>query len=526
MSEVEHAVARRLAHRVLMPGFAGAAAPEWVRRAAADGLGGVCLFGHNVEAVEQVRGLTDDLHALGRLVVSMDEEGGIVSRLGAMGARPGSRHVGAAALGMADDIELTRAVATAIGADLREVGVDLDLAPVADVTSNPLNPVIGVRAFGTDPQRVGAHVAAYVDGLRAAGVLSCAKHFPGHGDTSVDSHVGLPHIGVDLTTLRSRDLAPFAAAVDAGVDAVMTAHIVFDALDGQPATISAPVLRLLRDDLGFDGLITSDAVDMQAMVDTVGLAEACVQALCAGVDLVGLGNPVLNAGPGEDEQTFRGAFDAVFAAAVQGRLPIARLQEAADRVDRLVAQADSARETPGSQGASRDPDRAVADAALRVGGDVRSRFDAPVTVVDIRRRRNVAAGRTTGLIADALVAALPGSRAMTAFSQHGVVEGHARSDVTEVDLPDRADLVITGSPWLDERESAALRTLLESNPDIAVICTGWAPDGETLAPARHTVRTFGEDIPTAQAVADLLVRPDRRPASPDLAERELGHDHP
>lgn len=488
-----------------MPGFAGTTAPRWLREAVTDGLGGVCLFGHNVDSVTQLRALTDDLHGLGPLVVSTDEEGGIVSRLGTMSARPGSRHVGAAALGRADDLALTRAVATGVGGDLREVGVDLDLAPVADVTSNPDNPVIGVRAFGTDPQRVGAHVAAYVEGLHDAGILSCAKHFPGHGDTEVDSHVGLPHIAADLDTLRSRDLPPFAAAVAAGVDAVMTAHIVFEALDPEPATTSLALLRLLREELGFDGLITSDAMDMRAIVDSVGIAEGTVRALVAGVDLVGLGNPVLNLGHAEDERTFRTVQAAVEDAIATGRLPLPRIREAAGRVDRLVDRAAELHRSVTPPRVTDVADRAVAASALRARGEVRARFSAPVTVVDVRGRRNVAAGATAGLIARAIADALPGSVVLSAFTASSTVEGHADpSEPSAASLPDRCDIVVTGTPRLDPRESEALRTLLAANPDAVVVCTGWVTDPADLAPGRHTVLTAGEDLPTAQAVAALL----------------------
>lgn len=493
---------RRLAHRVVMPGFDGTSAPAWVLDAAAEGLGGVCLFGHNVASADQLRSLTDELHAAGSLLVAVDEEGGIVSRLGAIG---GSQHVGAAALGMAGDPDLTRRVAAGIGADLAAVGIDLDLAPVVDVSSDPDNPVIGVRAFGTEPSVVAEHAKAYVEGLREARVLSCAKHFPGHGDTRVDSHVGLPRIDVDLETLRSRDLVPFAAAIAAGVDAVMTAHIVFPALDDRPATLSPAAVRLLREELGFTGLITSDAMDMRAIVDSVGLAHGCVLALAAGVDVVGLGNPVLGTPEGDDEATFRSVVDAVVAAAGSGELPTSRLREAAARVDALTGS------RPARVSAARPPaptaaDRAAVAAGLRTSGSPAGRLTGAITVVDVRRHRNVAGGRNAGLIAAELLRRLPDAELVSAFETTGAVGGQAAAAVVERELPGRADVVVTGSPWLDDRESAALRTLLATSPDAVVICTGWAPEVTALAPATHVVRTFGDSVPTARAVADLLVR--------------------
>ncbi len=272
-----------------MPSFAGTTAPGWVIDAIDAGLGGLCYFGHNIVSPEQVATLSRQLHDRGPVLISIDEEGGIVTRLH---ARHGSPHVGAAVLGRGPTA-VTREVATLIAAEIRAAGIDIDLAPVADVNSSPANPVIGVRSFGDDPETVAGHVTAFVGGLQAHGVAACVKHFPGHGDTVVDSHVGLPVVDADLATLRVRELVPFKAAVDSGARCIMTAHAVYPAIDDQPGTISSQVLGLLRDELGFDGVIISDAIDMQAISGTIGFAEGAVRALMAGVDLVGLGNPVL-----------------------------------------------------------------------------------------------------------------------------------------------------------------------------------------------------------------------------------------
>ena len=162
----------------------------------------------------------------------------------------------------------------------------MNLAPVADVNSNPLNPVIGVRSFGAEPALVGRHVAAYIRGLQAAGVAAVTKHFPGHGDTSADSHHELPTVTVDADTLERRELVPFDAAVAAGTLGVMTSHILVPALDDQqPATFSAPLLSRLRRRSGFSGVIVSDALDMAGASGGRDIAEAAVLALTAGVDL-------------------------------------------------------------------------------------------------------------------------------------------------------------------------------------------------------------------------------------------------
>lgn len=492
----------RLVHAVLQPGFAGRQAPpRWLAEAVGRGLGGVVYFSHNIGDVETTAALSQQLHELGDVLIATDEEGGIVSRLG---ARAGSPHVGAAMLGRVDDVDATRAVGAAIGADLAASHIDIDLAPVVDVNSNPNNPVIGVRSFGASPQLVARHAVAYVEGLQSAGVAATAKHFPGHGDTAVDSHVGLPRVDAPLEVLRRRELAPFADAVRAGVRAVMTAHVILPALDPlRPATISAPVLSMLRSELGFDGVIMTDALDMGAIRDTIGLGEGCVQALLAGADLLGLGNPVLGATSSDkDVRVFTEAREAVFRAIDEGRLPVARLEEAASRVDALRRWRRShGRELPPDDGAA---DLSVARRSLVTRGSVRLTA-RPLQVLDIRRQRNVAAGALPARTVQAVLVAAPGSSVRSAFVLPDAVEGHADGSELAVraDLP-IADVVVTGSPGHDPAESAQLRAALAANPDALVLVLGYATGTEELSGARRVVWTFGDSVPTATAVAELL----------------------
>ena len=237
------------------------------------------------------RRLVGDLRAESpELLIGIDEEGGDVTRLE---VTTGSSYPGSFALGQLDDIELTRGIARELGSDLAEVGIDLDLAPIADVNSDPENPVIGIRSFGASAELVARHVAAFVEGLQETGVAACAKHFPGHGETRVDSHHDLPVIDVDPSTLRGRELVPFAAAVEAGVRSIMTAHIVVPSIAPEPATLSrAHLTGLLRDELGFDGLIVTDALEMAGVAATVGMEEGAVLALAAGADALCLGSAI------------------------------------------------------------------------------------------------------------------------------------------------------------------------------------------------------------------------------------------
>ncbi len=219
---------RRLAHAAVVTGFVGPTVPDWLARRIDAGLGGVCWFAHNVEDEQQATKLADDLHDLGPVLVMSDEEGGDVTRLE---AATGSSYPSHAALGALDDVDATRRVAAAMGRRLRDVGIDVALAPVLDVNADPENPVIGTRSFGATPDLVARHGAAFVRGLQGAGVVACAKHYPGHGSTHTDSHLALPTVADPVEVLLERDLAPFRAAVEAGVRCVMTAHVVFTAYD-------------------------------------------------------------------------------------------------------------------------------------------------------------------------------------------------------------------------------------------------------------------------------------------------------
>jgi len=320
-----------LALRVLMPSFGGTTLPDGYATLLAEGLGGICLFGSNTAGgPAATRALTDAIHAARPdAVVAVDEEGGDVARLHAV---DGSPVLGPAALGAAGDLALTRATGEAVGRELAAAGIDLDLAPVADVNSNPDNPVIGTRSFSADPAEAAAHVAAWVEGLRAAGVGACAKHFPGHGDTGEDSHLALPTLAAPLSLIERRELVPFAAAVAAGTSAVMTSHIVVPALDPDlPGTLSAPVLGLLRDRLGFDGVIVSDALDMAGASGARGIPEAAVLSLAAGTDL-------LCVGPDKPVSLVREIQAAIVAAVADRRLSRERLEQAARRIEACQGQ--------------------------------------------------------------------------------------------------------------------------------------------------------------------------------------------
>ncbi len=486
---------QRLAARTVMAAFVGPELPGWARQRLADGLGGLCLFGSNVTDPAALTRLVARIHdASGDAIVATDEEGGDVTRLH---DRVGSPHAGHAALGAADDLALTHRVASDIGHELRAVGVDLDLGPVADVNSDPLNPVIGVRSFGADPGLVARHTAAWVRGLQTAGVGACLKHFPGHGDTRTDSHVALPVVDAPMGLLRRRELVPFAAGVRAGSVAVMTSHVVVRALDpDRPATFSPAATALLRGSaedggLGFDGLLVSDGLEMRGASGEIGLPAAAVRALVAGVDLLCLGADI-------DDGHVGAVLDAVVAAVREGTLPEARLVEAAGRVVAARLQLTNLREagtsvltgSPGSPSASVE----AARRAVTVDGALPDLEGAQVL------RLVTAANQAAG----AVPWGLPGDGRL--------LRGRRAQDVGEGDPLPPLDparpvvaLVRAGHRYAWVR--AFLAALAVERPDLVTVELGW-PGPERL-PGRALVVSHGASAVSGRAVDEVLARAGR-----------------
>lgn len=285
--------------RLVWIGFEGTSVSDALRDTLEAGdAGGVILFARNVPRtgeetdLEALRALTRELHQAGhksgeRLLISVDQEGGSTQRIKApaaayppmLAAYPGT---GAASLDALENLGMQ------MGSELLDWGFDVNLAPVLDVHTNPKNPVIGDRAFATDPHDAATRALAFARGLSEAGIISCGKHFPGHGDTDLDSHLDLPRLHHDMQRIREVELIPFARAVDAGLPMLMTAHVVFSAIDDSvPATLSRAVIsELLRKELGYQGVVITDDLDMLAIADNFGVGQAAVRAIEAGCDVV------------------------------------------------------------------------------------------------------------------------------------------------------------------------------------------------------------------------------------------------
>ncbi|MGP9694420.1 glycoside hydrolase family 3 N-terminal domain-containing protein [Brachybacterium sp. AOP25-B2-12] len=471
---------------LLLPSFEGTTVPGYIERALGGGLPGVILFGHNTPDPATCREVAGAVHEIAPdALVTLDEEGGDVSRLQ---ASTGSDLPSAWALGVVDDTSLTRRTGRALGDLLAACDVDLDLAPVLDVSTDPRNPVIGTRAFGADPDLVTRHGRAIATGLREAGVGSCGKHFPGHGATHVDSHTALPIVDLPEDVFRAQHLEPWELAP--WLDAVMTAHILVPALGEGPASISSWSRRLLDEvagNWGFRGLVITDALDMAAVSEDPGYGEAAVRAIEAGAHLLCLGTAIRRDG----EAMLAEAHDAVLAAVESGRIPREMLRRRAEetrervRTLRVRRATVGAPELPEALGALA---RIGADGARRAIGLRRAAITGgSVIVVDARAGHDFAAGTRRSLLAGLL-------------RERGYIAEDARYPA---DLDGAGTvLVLTRLPRSDPEEREALASVLARRPDAIVVHLG-VPDAAPDHPRR--VQVSGRGRAMQVAAVDALI---------------------
>jgi beta-N-acetylhexosaminidase len=482
---------RRLALSTLLAAFPGTTAPPWAGDLLRDGLAGHTLFGGNLVDYRQTANLTAELRsARADVLIAIDEEGGDVTRLG---HRTGSAYPGNAALGAAGNLDLTRQVYAAIGADLAASGINLDLAPTVDVNTADDNPIIGTRSFGADPALVARHAAAAVTGLQSSGVAACAKHFPGHGATVTDSHLELPIVDVPLSVLHARDLPPFAAAVAAGVQAVMSAHIRVPQLTGNgPATFSRSALNgLLRDELGFRGAIVTDALEMRGAAMAAGsIPRAAVAALAAGADLLCIGAAV-------DRELVEAIGAGIADATGDGRLALTRLEDAAARTAALAHWA--APTTPPGRGHRPDFELGVEAARQGIrfeGSDDRLRNPLVVRFV---ASYSIAEGRVPWGLAPHLATA----------EEIEVVAAETTTESITERAGDRP-IVLVGRRLHNSPAARALIEKLAADRPVGVVEMGWP------SPWRPTgvdafVITHGASLANSRAAAEALGLTGRQP---------------
>ncbi len=495
----------RLAGAVLCVGVPAAPDSAALDALARLGPGGIILFDRNVSTAERTRaGLEIVIGACGCLapLVGVDQEGGRVARL-----REGAAALPSMmALGACDDAALAEEAGRTLAADLRRFGANLDFAPVLDLALDPRCTAVGTRSFGDEPQRVAALGSALVRGLRAGGVAATAKHFPGHGNTPLDSHRELPLVATDAATLRARELVPFRAAFSAGAECVMTAHVVVPALEpGVPATLSRRALTgLLREELGFTGVCFTDCLEMDAIGATFGTPRAAALAIGAGADCAVISHRLPLA---------LEARNAIVEAVRTRELPLARLEEAAERVARLRSHLASAPAAPFDEGQALA--RRIAQGAItRVRGTSVLDCATPVTLVSFEAATreppslNLALRRRR-LRSELLRAPLEPSSEM----REQLIALLAAQ-------PGRTLIVVTRRASLHPLQLSAARAILALVPDAILVCALEPFDAAALSQARHVLCSYGDDEFTIEALADVLAG--RVPAAGRLPVR-LAH---
>ena len=482
--------------QLFMVDFSGPAPSAGIERLIADAaVGGVILFDKNIASPIQIASLTNGLQrvaaAAGKppLLVGVDQEGGPVVRV-----RP-THFPSAMAFGAAGSDDLVGLAAAVTAKELRAIGIHVNFSPVLDVNSNPANPVIGVRSYGEDPGLVTRLGTRAVREMQAAGVLATAKHFPGHGDTALDSHLALPVVPHPRSRLESVEFAPFRAAIQAGVGAIMTAHVVYPALDpNQPATLSPAVIGLLRSEFGFGGLVVSDSMRMRAITDRSGPGEAAVRAVLAGVDLL------LACGPEEAQWE---AIEAVRGAVAAGRIPYSRIHEAARRVasvkrrqglfDRAVVPEAAVTQCVGLPEHQALADRVAAEAATVVRD--------PAGIVPFRSGRVTLLG---GLASQATLDRLRGALAEDGLRATATPDPPPGSEplLSPIVLP-LADA--SSCPAVTRDRIETLAQAAQARGPTVVISTG-APYGLSAVPAECAcLAVYGSDPSSLKAASGVLI---------------------
>lgn len=478
----------------LMVSFHGTAAPDWVLDGVHRGdVAAVCLFAYNVASPAQVRELADSLRQAAREggrpapLVGIDQEGGqLMAVIDGATPLPGNM-----ALGAAGRTDLAEEAGRILGLELLAMGCNLDFAPVLDLVQHPDNPVIGVRSFGDDPHRVAELGAATVRGMQSTGVLATAKHFPGHGDTDGDSHHAAPSIGRSRAELEAVELVPFRAAVAGRVAAVMSAHVRYPALDTEPATLSRPILTgLLRERLGFEGLILTDAMDMAAVAH-LDPHRRTAAALAAGADLVLLGHL-------EDQAQLIARLRSTFDAA------------SLERIERARRSLPSELPELGRVGCAehRAMAQEIADAAvtvLRRGPLPLAQEPAEaLAVITVSAGELTPADSTAGrdpLLGQQIAARRPGTRCLT------LPYGANRPDLDRaLSACAHADLVVVGTVNAphDASQGSLLRELHERGQRVVLVSLRMPFDLQAAPFADAYLCAYGMREPNTEAVARVL----------------------
>lgn len=482
--------------QLLMVGFAGYEAPDYILDWLAQGkISGVILFSRNVKNPEQLAALTESLHKAAKtpILISIDQEGGTVARL-----RNGfTESPGAMALAAGGDEKMAESVASMLAKEMRAVGINWNYAPVVDITHDIQNTSVGTRSLGTDAAQVSKFAVAQVRGYQKMGVAACAKHFPGLGNTPVDTHHALAVITDPIDYLYEHDLVPFRATVAAGIDSVMVCHVKFEALDSEyPATLSPQVTtHLLRDELGYTGVATTDCMEMKAISGNYGAGESAVLSALAGMDMI-----LFSHTRSMQEE----AYDALLEAAKSGRLPLSRIDEAVGRVQAF--KATYAITEPPKLELIRHPDHlAIAQKAARAAVVLHHGELAPldlsqnITLVEFASvfDSDAFGAETKTNFGGLLRQTLPHINHVALYPPHyeGTVEAVEKADVL---------ILASRSAHLNPKQLEMANQLLQKARYSILLCLRNPYDVEVLHGAKVVLCTCGDSTPSLQAAIDAL----------------------
>jgi len=483
--------------QLLHVGFHGLVAPDYLLEWLTEGrVGGVILFARNVESPEQVAALTASLHAAAKfpLLVSIDQEGGTVARL-----RTGfTESPGAMALAAGGDIQRVEEMSAVLGAEMCALGINWVYAPVLDLLYNVENPSLMTRSFGKE--RVGEFAAAAVRGFQSQGVAACAKHFPGLGDTAIDTHLALPALTKSVRDLIHDDLPPYIDTIDAGLATVMTTHTIYTALDTElPATLSKVIIhRLLRDELQFDGVVTTDCMEMKAISDNFGTGESAVLAALAGVDVILVSHT---------RATQEEAYAALLKAALSGRLPETSIDAALMRIRKLKARYPA--QSPDLSIIRKPEHVATAQAAARAGivvrnGDLPLDLSGNVVLVEfasVLESEILENGGLSGL-ARTVAAAHPNIKTHTlkGWELDSLQVEAALDDVINADLL----ILATRNAHFQAHPLQLAQEIISHARRTALVCLRSPFDSVALPGAEVVLCTCGDSTPSLQAALDAL----------------------
>ena len=489
--------------QMMMVGFHGITAPAHILEWLSTGrIGGVYLFARNIESPAQVKALIDECHAAAKypILVGIDQEGGIVARL-----REGfTESPGAMALSASGDLQLTENMAYVMGQELLAMGINWNFAPVADITHNINNPSVGTRSAGTDKHLVAKVVQAHIRGFQGAGVAATVKHFPGLGNTAVDTHDALARISGSIDYLYEQDLIPFRAAIDENVACVMTTHVLFEALDSEhPTTLSPIVLkRLLRDEIGYDGAVCTDCMEMKAITDKYGTPESTILTVLAGVDMI-----LVSHTKERQEQAYQAILDAV----KSGRITEERINQSVTRIQ-AVKQAYEYKNPPPLSIIQSKPHQELAQKAANAGVVLLKKGDSFPFHSDTKNITCIEF--STQLVSDAVEAGSHTGFAGYLKARIPAIECHIQnpSAITEdesdklINIVKQSDTVIlaTRNAHMLPKQAELAQSIIENAKNMILVCLRNPYDAGILGDANTIICTNGDSTPSLMAAIDAI----------------------